>query len=885
MSIHAFPRQLTTFVGRERETTAVVAQLQQPACRLLTLVGPGGIGKTRLAIQVGMARQTSFEASYFVALQAIDTPEQLLYAIADVLGIALVDSDPLAQLVNHLQDAATLLILDNFEQLLDAAALVADLIYATPQLKLLITSREVLNLQEEWVYPVEGLSLPDDPGVDDKRFDAARLFIERARRVDPHFEADPQANPQIDDIVTICRLVGGTPLAIELAATWARSLTCAAIADEIRASLHFLTSHQRNIPERHQSMRAVIDRSWNFLSPAEQTTLRRLAVFQGDFKRAAAEAIALATLPILTALVDKSLVRVATQGRYQLHELVRQYAWEKLAEHETAGATASGAEMPAASTLAKGGEKDATRRRHAEFYLSNVAQLRSDIVNSQHLTAVKTISAEYENVRAAWYTAIEQMLFDALRLAADPLQQFFDYQARFVEATELLGAAHEAVAQALTGDVDDAQTARLALARLGAPYGWALLRLGRLHEAADCLRTSQRIYDEMEMAPPKGFGTDPICALAFVIFLQGDYATALELAESSHDRLAQIDDAENLSITYYVLGGIHAALGQYDQAVSVYQLCYALALEMGNRWYQAYMLVELGKLALVRGNYDQAQHYYASCYTLKEICEDEQGQAIALAYLANLALRRGDADAARDIYDRSEAIYRRIHDRGGLIMVLQGQCEVALFEGDLHTALQALREATQVVQQTNLLPIVLSLLVTSVGVLCRLEADEPCVELLTLVIAHPACDDETRRQAHELMTTLGLSVEQPPALSAPEDALGWDALMGLVNQIQTRVSPHLHASAHAPTNGAAGIASPRPRDPADEPNQALVEPLTERELEVLGLLAHGLSNQAIADELIIAVGTVKSYTSHIYGKLAVANRTQAIVQARKLGIL
>ena len=850
MGLHAFPFQLTSFVGRARETIELLAQLQEPACRLLTLTGPGGIGKTRLAIQIGTALQAAFADVYFVALQAVDAPEQLPYAIGEAMGIALADNDPAGQLVDALQGAARLLILDNFEQLLDAAALLPDLLNAVPQLKLLVTSREVINLQEEWIYPLEGLDQPDDPAAALDSFAASRLFIERAHRVAPHFDASGQA----DDIVAICRLVGGTPLAIELAATWARSLTCRAIAKEIQASLHFLTSHQRNIPQRHRSMRAVFDRSWQFLTPAEQTVLRRLAVFQGDFRRDAAEAVAAATLPILTALVDKSLVRVAAQGRYQLHELVRQYALERL-EEDAAEATAA-------------------RRRHAEFYLAIFDQRCEEFISSRHHTVVQEVNTDYENVRVAWYTAIDQLLFDSLRLAADALQYFFDYQARFVECTEFLGAAHAAVAQALTRDLPDPLAAKLALARLGVPYGWALLRLGRLHQAHASVKTSQQIYAELNMDPPPGFGSEPTCALAFITVLQGNYSAALELAQEAHRRLAESNDFDNQRILYYVLGNVYFAIGDYDRAERHYQRAYALIGELGNRWMLGYVVAELGRLAIVRGDFESAQRYYTRCYELKEMCEDKEGMAMALARLARLAMQHGNVAAAVDAYDRSEAIYRRIYDRGGLITALQGQCDVALHQDDLEKAVRALSEALRVVQQTNLLPAALSLLVTSAGLLCQLQDDESCARLLAMVLAHPASDHETRLAAQEKVRSLGLEASALPSVDVPD----WDELMQIVSRIEADLSLPLYAPLAAAHTGTA-------YSHAEPHNQALIEPLTERELEVLALLADGLSNQDIADELIIAIGTVKSYTSHIYGKLAVANRTQAIKRGRELGII
>ncbi|MGH2353778.1 MAG: ATP-binding protein, partial [Chloroflexota bacterium] len=327
----------TPFIGRQADLAELSSLLSTPACRLLTLVGPGGIGKTRLALQAAARLRDARAAAsgrgfghgvYVVALQALRSPDLLLPALADALALPPVGSgDPLAQLLNYLRDKAVLLVLDNFEHLMHGAALLAGILAAAPQLKLLVTSREALNVQEEWLYPIQGLPFPDSElAADLEDYSAVRLFAERARRVRWDFSLDAERA----GVVRVCRLVEGMPLALELAAAWTKTLPCAEIATEIESSIDFLATRLRDVPERHRSMQAVFEQSWARLDGGERAVLRRLSVFRGGFRREAAEQVAGASIPTLSLLVDKSLLRLEVDGRYQIHELLRQYAEERL---------------------------------------------------------------------------------------------------------------------------------------------------------------------------------------------------------------------------------------------------------------------------------------------------------------------------------------------------------------------------------------------------------------------------------------------------------------------------------------------------------------------------------------------------------------------------
>ena len=346
----------TSFIGREKEYADIHQLLAQPDCRLLTLVGPGGIGKTRLALQLNKLLGDKFTRGSFVAyLQPLRSAEFFASAVADALGVSLTGQEPpLVQLAHYLSDKEALIIMDNFEHLLDAAEQLATLLSATPHIKYLITSREALNLQEEWLYPLSGLAFPTDAATE-QNDDAVQLFNDRAQHVYPDFVPDKE----VEAVIRICQLVEGLPLALELAAAWRKTLACQAIADEIQGGLAFLTTRHRNVLARHHSMQTVFDQTWQRLNEREQAVFKRLSVFRGGFLREAVAAVTGASLPILSALVDKSLLRLDSNGRYQIHELLRQYAAEQLEK--------------SADDVAQ------TQSNHAAFYIQFLHQRSGDV--------------------------------------------------------------------------------------------------------------------------------------------------------------------------------------------------------------------------------------------------------------------------------------------------------------------------------------------------------------------------------------------------------------------------------------------------------------------------------------------------------------------------
>jgi predicted ATPase/DNA-binding XRE family transcriptional regulator len=312
----------TPLIGRENELAALHQMLGDAQCRLITLVGPGGSGKTRLAMEIALQQSANVA---LVLLANVNSSSMIVPAIAEAVGFAFCGSaDPKVQLRNYLREKHMLLVLDNMEHLMDGTDLIAEILHFAPHLKLLCTSREPFNLRGEWVFEVGGLDFPKGEAVERaENYSAVALFVQCAQRVKTRFMLTAE---DLAMVTRICTMVEGVPLAIELAAAWVRTLSCREIAEEIEQNLDILFTSARDMPERHHSIQAVFDHSWNLLSEQERQVLARLSVFRGGFTRLAAEQVTGASLAILSSLVSKSLVQRNDTEGYNLHDILHQYA-------------------------------------------------------------------------------------------------------------------------------------------------------------------------------------------------------------------------------------------------------------------------------------------------------------------------------------------------------------------------------------------------------------------------------------------------------------------------------------------------------------------------------------------------------------------------------
>lgn len=454
------PHPPNTFIGREHECADLLRYFADPSCRLLTLVGTGGIGKSRLALEAASTLGERFsDGVVWVGLATVPAADRVAAAIAEALGQSLGVNAAPSHLLDDLRDKNVLLILDSIEHLLDATALVSTILQEAPLVSMLVTSRERLRIQGEWVMELDGLMLPRDGAPNIEHAPAMQLFLERARQMQRDFAITPLNKAAI---ARICALLQGMPLGIELAAAWVRTLSCDEIANEIATNLDFLALADRDAPPRHRSLRAVFEHSWRLLTDRERYVLARLAVFQGSCRREAARDVAGGSLPLLAALVDKSLVRRILDGmgapRYDLHELVRTYAGAKLAEDKVAYSE--------------------TRNLHRDFY----AQLLHLLTSPTPGTMVPTSNQhDYDNIRSAWDWVVEQRDITRLLEMSGKISQLYEDNGWYADGARLFGDAIAALETA--SDASD----QGAMAHLQGEYGYFLGRSGQYTRARSVL--------------------------------------------------------------------------------------------------------------------------------------------------------------------------------------------------------------------------------------------------------------------------------------------------------------------------------------------------------------------------------------------------------------
>ncbi|MEZ4619848.1 MAG: BTAD domain-containing putative transcriptional regulator [Caldilineaceae bacterium] len=421
---HNLTAPTTPLIGRTTECKELIKLIADPTQRLITILGPGGIGKTRLALTIAQQVVENLALDTFmVYLARLSDPSTIIPTIADALNFQFQTDGRTnkAQLFAYLAPKQLYLVLDNIEHLLDGVHLVQELLEQCPQVRLLITSRERLKLTGETVYTLQSLDFPTwETPQELQRYDAAQLFFETARRVRPNVVFQ---TAEMQYIARICRMVGGMPLGIILAATWVEHLAPATIATELTRGFDLLETELRDLPERQRSMRTILDYSWQRLTVREQDVFMRLATFQGGFTRAAAQAVAGATLPILVHLVDKSFLQSIAGERYEIHELLRQYAGQQLKKVEAL---------------------TETQRIHANYYLDLLHNAEERLAGTEQLPVIHQIEADFENIRAAWQWAVMQDEYRLIDGALEGLFRWFWLRCgRQQEGLALLNMAHQ----------------------------------------------------------------------------------------------------------------------------------------------------------------------------------------------------------------------------------------------------------------------------------------------------------------------------------------------------------------------------------------------------------------------------------------------------------
>ncbi|MBL8347030.1 MAG: AAA family ATPase [Rubrivivax sp.] len=609
------------FVGRATELQRIAELLAQEDCALLCLIGPGGVGKTRLARRAMQLLSPGFaDGAAFVPLEDVpgtaEVGTRLATALGLTLGVALGPAQTpalgsqrtvLDEVRRALAPRRMLLVLDNFEHLAADVAWLDELVQDAPGLKVIVTSRVRPVARRGWTLPVEGLPCPAAEDEDLlETFDAARLFVRAARRVEPALVPATEAAA----IVDICRQVEGLPLALELAASFTRVLSCEAIAAELRSGTELLRAADPSRPPRQASMETVFEQSWRHLAPAERDSLARLALFRGGFSVAAARSVAAASLPVLAALVDKSLLR-KDGARCHLHPLLQQFALLRLGDGPAHQETASA---------------------HSHHYLRHLAEAREALVQGRREAMAET-EAEFENLRAAWHWAAARGPAPDLMRAAPALMAYCDHRGRWTEGLGLFDEALAApAAQAHTG----------LAAALGAAAAHLAHRLDRYAEA------EARAARWLVVARKAGDGRTEIqCTkvLAATCLRLGRlpearrwYQRTLKLAQAAADAVSAAGTLDNLSLLERNLGRLDAALSLSRQALLQHR---ALADAAG----EALCLNNQGVLLTLRKELDAARE---ALLAGRQLCERHglpTTRAMIEANLADIADKQGDTVA------------------------------------------------------------------------------------------------------------------------------------------------------------------------------------------------------------------------------------------------
>ena len=691
----ALPTPMGPLVGREDELALAGLHLADPHCRMLTLVGPGGTGKTRLAVEVAHEQRRlghNPDGVCFVPLDAVADAALIPLRIADALELGMQgQDDPLTQVLHYIGDRRLLLVLDNYEHLMEGAEIPSSLAHACPNLKIIVTSRERLNLHEEWVLPLGGLQTPPQGPVDPRvaeTYEAVQLFLQRAKRANMRFAVESEDLPHI---CTVCHLVGGSPLGLEMAAAWTKMVSCEEIAREIRTNLDFLESSGRNVSERHRSLRATFEYSWVLLSRPEQEVLTRLSVFRGGFGKEAARDVAGANLQLLASLVDKSLLDALPAGRYDFHPLIHQYAEEKLIENP--------------------GEIASVEERHGRYYHQFLHGQLDELRGSQQAQVHEAIGVEFENVRKAWQWAVDGRRLDQLSKSLKPLDVFLDNKGRHREAAEIMNRAssalddgdpanHEILGELLASEAfANWRFGRGAEARARAERSVALLRPSRHRSLAGALNTlgavawgegdfqqaknaweevlevvekdgdrwnlasilgnlataeeqlgesakaKQRFMEALaiyrELDSPAGIAT-VLHNLSVFALDEGDLEQAQKLTEEAV-RLARDNDlVVHLPILLQGMGTVLMARERYAEVEPHYLEALALTRQSGEKHAESWLLAGLGSLKTLQGEYQEAREYFA---TVLHLAWSTGYQSIALRCLVGIAylqLRTGD---------------------------------------------------------------------------------------------------------------------------------------------------------------------------------------------------------------------------------------------------
>jgi len=824
------PTQLTSFIGREQEIAAASTRLRRDDVRLLTLTGPGGVGKTRLGLQIASHLEQEFaDGACFVSLAPIGETELVIPTIAQALGVKEVGAQPLlARLQDYLREKHLLLLLDNFEQVASSASILLELLTTCLHLKMLVTSRATLHIPGEHQFPVSPLPLPDhglDPGDTTLAHnEAIALFCLRAQEVAPDFQLTP------GNIITVAELCGrldGLPLAIELAAARIKLLPPQSLLTRLQQHQHILTSTIRDLPARQKTLHQTIKWSYDLLDSDEQTLFRYLCVFVGGWTLEAAEAVCHTlddhgrnVLGGISSLLDKSLLQHREQAsgepRLVLLETIREFGQECLVES---------------------GEAPRVQQAHACYFLHLAEEIEPKLFGAEQVHWFDTLEREHENMRAAlrWFIESEESE-RALRLAGA--------LARFWTVRGYVGEGRQWLQRVL------ASPGHLPLHPRAKALSWA----GWLALLQSDVATAERLCKEgLELF--QTLGDDRGIALAqhrlgLIQTHQGNYAAAYSLLEASVTRAKAIGDTGGVAYSLMALGNLAIGRSEPQRVRSWLEESLGLFRALGNREGIAWSLWALARLSLVQGERAQASAFGEEGLALFRAMGLDEGVAQTLVLLGQVLLQQGEAERARLLFEESRRIYKEGGSQRNVAQSLVLLTCVAVLQENTEASRSYWEEGLAIFQALHDITGIITSLSTLAGVASQ--------------------HGEARWAVHLWGAAERLREEHALAILPAEQARS--------EQSMALARLHLGAEVFAATWAEGRQMTPEQAfavrtQGIRTPSQTYPGELTPREVEVLRLLALGLTNAQIAERLVISPRTVNAHLRSIYSKLELTSRT------------